>query len=223
MVLIFRLLCRLHSSYCTRVCVSLTDVEIKLTPLSSTKFAAGRPSEQAHAVGNFIKTSIVESGALLLEDLSLEPGIHAWKLCIDIVCLSFDGNVADAGLVAAMAALMRLKLPATRQIGDELFITKDAPTPLKIHHVPVPLTCGVFDGIIVTDPSLLEEDLITTHVTVVSTATGQVCGVHKPGGSCTSGQQLNTCLQLCQQHAELLVKTLHAAAEVHKGEGKCNT
>lgn len=50
----------------------------------------------------------------------------------------------------------------------------DAPTPLKIHHVPVPLTCGVFDGIIVTDPSLLEEDLITTHVTVVSTATGQV-------------------------------------------------
>lgn len=66
----------------------------------------------------------VRSGALLLEDLSLEPGIHAWKLCIDIVCLSFDGNVADAGLVAAMAALMRLKLPATRQIGDELFITK---------------------------------------------------------------------------------------------------
>lgn len=66
----------------------------------------------------------VRSGALLLEDLSIEPGVHAWKLCMDIVCLSFDGNVADAGLVAAMAALMRLKLPATLQIGDELFITE---------------------------------------------------------------------------------------------------
>lgn len=56
-----RLLCRLHTSCdCTHACVGLADVEMKLTPLSSTKFAAGRPSEQAHAVGNFIKTSIVE-------------------------------------------------------------------------------------------------------------------------------------------------------------------
>lgn len=133
-----------------------------------------------------------------------------------------------------------------------------------IRHIPLPLTCGVFDGTIITDPSLLEEELLTTNVTVVSTAEGkvrssspclvrnsvccralpaaremllcfnplfdaviaskspktvcgrgatwQVCGVHKPGGSCTSGEQLNECLQLCQQHAEALVQTLKAAA-----------
>lgn len=38
----------------------------------------------------------------------------------------------------------------------------------------MPLTCGVFDGIIIADPSLLEEELLTTHVTVVSTAEGKV-------------------------------------------------
>lgn len=58
-----------------------------------------------------------------------------------------------------------------------LYPRSDTPTPLPIHHVPVPLTCGVFDGTIVTDPSLLEEDLVTTHVTIVSTATGQVTRV----------------------------------------------
>lgn len=36
-----------------------SDVEMKLTPLSSTKFGSGRPSEQAHALGDFIKTSII--------------------------------------------------------------------------------------------------------------------------------------------------------------------
>lgn len=36
------------------------DVEVKLTPLSSTKFGSGRPSEQAQALGNFVKTSIVK-------------------------------------------------------------------------------------------------------------------------------------------------------------------
>ena len=43
---------------------------------------------------------------------------------MDIVCLSFDGNVADAALVAAMGSLMRLKLPGTRRIGDEIFVTE---------------------------------------------------------------------------------------------------
>lgn len=55
-----------------------------------------------------------------------------------------------------------------------LLCPSEIPTQLPIQHVPVPLTCGVFDGIIVTDPSLLEEELVTTQVTVVSTAAGQV-------------------------------------------------
>ncbi len=53
-------------------------------------------------------------------------------------------------------------------------ISSGAPTSLVVRHVPVPLTCGVFDGTIITDPSLLEEELLTTHATVVSTAEGQV-------------------------------------------------
>eukprot|EP00903_Cladosiphon_okamuranus_P019258 g17705.t1 len=196
----------------------MLDVEVKLSPLSSSKFGSGRPSEQAQVLATFIKTSIVESGALVLTDLGIDDGCFAWKLCIDIVCLSFDGNVADAALVAAMGSLMRLKLPGTRRIADEVFVTEDTPTTLVLKHIPLPLTCGLFDGTIITDPSSLEEELLTTHVTVVSTAEGKVCGVHKPGGSCTSGKQLSECMQLCQQHAEALVQTLRAAA-VQPGNG----
>lgn len=49
------------------------------------------------------------------------------------------------------------------------------------------------------------------HIAYVWVATWQVCGVHKPGGSCASGEQLNECLQLCQQHAKAIVQTLKAA------------
>lgn len=69
----------------------------------------------------------IRSGALLLEDLSIEAGTHAWKLCMDIVCLSFDGNLADAALLAAMAALMRLKLPGIQMMDDEVFINDGEP------------------------------------------------------------------------------------------------
>ena len=55
---------------------------------------------------------------------------------------------------------------------------------MVVQHVPVPLTCGVFDGTIITDPSLLEEELLTTHVTVVSTAEGQVSAESNPFYCC---------------------------------------
>lgn len=64
------------------------------------------------------------SKALVLTDLSIEDGSFAWKLCMDLVCLSYDGNLADAALVAAVSALMRLQLPGTRRIDDEIFITE---------------------------------------------------------------------------------------------------
>lgn len=53
-------------------------------------------------------------------------------------------------------------------------VIPETPSPLKVRHVPLPLTCGVFDDTIITDPSLLEEELVTTQVTVVSTADGKV-------------------------------------------------
>lgn len=43
---------------------------------------------------------------------------------MDIVCLSYDGNLADAALIAAMGALMRLQLPGTRRVDDEIFTTE---------------------------------------------------------------------------------------------------
>ncbi len=60
----------------------------------------------------------------MLTDLGIDDGSFAWKLCVDIVCLSFDGNLADAALIAAVGALMRLQLPATRRIDNEIFVTK---------------------------------------------------------------------------------------------------
>lgn len=62
----------------------------------------------------------------MLADLGIDDGCFAWKLCMDIVCLSFDGNLADAALIAAVGALMHLKLPGTRRIDDEIFITNGA-------------------------------------------------------------------------------------------------
>jgi exosome complex component RRP43 len=40
-----------------------------------------------------------------LEELGLVEGESAWTLYADIVCLDYDGSVADACLLALVAAL----------------------------------------------------------------------------------------------------------------------
>jgi exosome complex component RRP43 len=52
------------------------------------------------------------------EDLCIERGRSAWKLCIDVLCLSYEGNVTDAALIAVMACLLRVQLPETVTAED---------------------------------------------------------------------------------------------------------
>lgn len=80
--------------------------------------------DQSAAIYLVLDKSLIRSGALVLTDLSIDDGSFAWKLCMDIVCLSYDGNLADAALIAAMGALMRLQLPGTRRVDDEIFLTE---------------------------------------------------------------------------------------------------
>lgn len=85
------------------------------------------------------------SGALVLTDLAIDDGDFAWKLCMDIVCLSFDGNLADAALVAAMGALTRLQLPGTRRIDDEIFVTEGENNAIGFRCKVIP--CGFWHGV----------------------------------------------------------------------------
>ena len=56
---------------------------------------------------------IAQSKPFSTEDLCIESSHSAWKLLIDVYCLSYDGNITDAALIAVMACLSKLKLPRT--------------------------------------------------------------------------------------------------------------
>jgi exosome complex RNA-binding protein Rrp42 (RNase PH superfamily) len=53
------------------------------------------------------------------QDLCITEGRHVWKLCLDIMCLSHEGSLLDAALLAAAAALSNVKLPPTETTKDD--------------------------------------------------------------------------------------------------------
>ena len=82
---------------------------------------------------------------------------------------------------------------------------------MAIKHIPVALKVGLFDGVLIADPSLFEEDLLATSLTIVQTADKQLCAVHKPGGAAMSGPQLAECMQLSLKHSITVTAMLTAA------------
>ncbi|XP_047463378.1 exosome complex component RRP43 [Mugil cephalus] len=170
---------------------------VDLPPLCSSRFRPGPPAEQAQAASQFIADVIESSEVIKTEDLCIERAKLCWVLYCDIMCLDYDGNILDACVIALLAALKNTRLP-------KVTINKETCAPevnlenrhgLHIHKHPVGASFCVFDdSILIVDPTADEESLSTAQLTVVTDEEGQLCAVHKPGGTSLSAEKLQECI-----------------------------
>ncbi|KAI8874060.1 ribosomal protein S5 domain 2-like protein, partial [Ramicandelaber brevisporus] len=101
---------------------------VEMNATCSASFKGGPPSETAQVVSQYISQilSDEETGPLVIES-----GKIVWCLYIDIVVVAYDGNVLDAALLAALAALADVRLPPAT-IDEKLGATVcDYDTPIS--------------------------------------------------------------------------------------------
>lgn len=128
-----------------------------------------------------------------LDSLCIEEGRSAWAVCVDVVCVSYDGNMADAALLALVAALRDVRVPKP-VVADDGAVTIDPRacypgahaaqgnrhssllstprcagecTRLSVRRACAALTCCVVAGTLVVDPTAFEEEVAETSLTVV--------------------------------------------------------
>jgi len=105
---------------------------------------------------------------------------EAWRLQITFQILQDEGNIDDAYVLAAVAALIDTRLPSTernKKTGLLELTTNDDDDeddgiPLTFKFVPIPLTLGIYDNddtttFLLADPTTQEEPLLQGHLTVV--------------------------------------------------------
>ena len=90
------------------------DIDVQLQPFCSRRHKFGAYSEEALAMGEFLRRTILSKGVIDLADLCIEENVCVWSMKIDVLCLDDDGSVIDAALIATYAALYSLELPALR-------------------------------------------------------------------------------------------------------------
>jgi exosome complex component RRP42 len=144
----------------------------ELIPLASPDFEAGPPREDAIELARVVDRGIRESELIEVNKLCIEPGEKVWIIFIDIHIIDYDGNLFDAASLASLAALMTSTVPAERfEIGE------DYPLPMK--EPPVSCTSVKYNGVVVMDPSLDEEEIAEARLTVATDKNGDIRAMQK--------------------------------------------
>lgn len=154
--------------------VIITNLE--LNPIASPDFEPGPPKEEAIEMARVVDRGIRESGAIDVKKLCITLGESVWIVFIDVHILNDDGNLIDASCLAAIAALLTTTVPNEQQgIGPNM--------PLAMKQVPVGVTLAKIGSKLMVDPSLDEEKVCDTKVTIVSSSDGSVAGMQKMGSA----------------------------------------
>jgi len=144
----------------------------EMIPMASPDFEAGPPRENAIELARVVDRGIRESQVIEVEKLCIEPGEKIWIVFIDIHILDYDGNLFDAASLASLAALYNTTVPAKRfEVGENF--------PLPMKDPPISCTSVKFNNAIVIDPSLDEEEVAETRLTVATDENGDIRAMQK--------------------------------------------
>jgi exosome complex component RRP43 len=194
-----------------RARVGEVQVSVRLSPVCSPAYEYGRAPEQAFALGGFLQR-LAES-MVDLEALVIAEGLACFHLLVDVVCLSDDGNVADASLAALVAALEDLRLPKVAAVDDGagagdasappefVQLGEERPDKVRFRFRPTATSFGLFGDRIVVDPTHEEMAVLDGAFTVVVTDTGAVAGVYKASGPPLAPADLDACIETATERA----------------------
>ncbi|MCZ7356492.1 MAG: exosome complex protein Rrp42 [Candidatus Methanoperedens sp.] len=173
--------------------VIITNLE--LIPLASPVFEAGPPREDAIELARVVDRGIRESQSIDLSKLCITPGEKVWMVFIDVHVLDDGGNIMDAASLGSVAALLTAKLPNKRfDLGED--------TDVPMREVPVSVTAVEIGGAIMLDPSLDEESIAGTKLTVTSNQDGAISAMQKSGVHPLTTEQINYIVDIAIEKAK---------------------
>jgi|SRR3990172_7122173 len=155
-------------------------VSAELLPLSSERFEGGPPKFPAIEVGRLTDRAIRESKFIDMEKLCIKEGEKVWAVFIDIYSLNYDGNLIDAAGIAAVAALKSARMPKYDEETGKIVYGEltDKKIPLS-KDFPIIITAHKIGDKWLVDPTLEEEDVSETKVTIGATEEGSISSIQK--------------------------------------------
>ena len=181
-------------------------VNVELLPLSNPDFEAGPPGEEAIEIARVVDRGLRESKAIDTRKLCLQEGEKVWAVSIDICTINAAGNLLDASALAAVAALKNARFPTYD--GKTVDYKSMTDKKLPIARFPVSVTVTKISDFFLVDPTVEEEVVIDSRLTVAITDGGKICAMQKGGNSPLSIEDVSRMIDLAVSKAAELSKQL---------------
>jgi exosome complex component RRP43 len=206
--------------------VGLLTVNVQVLSMAGAPGKSGSERGSSSAcLGEFVRENVLHH--VDLPSLCVEEAVLVWALSLTVYCVDNDGNVEDAMLLAATAALRDARLPSVRLVddlpaGDIDCADTNAPTEdkalavvsrersvaLVLHDYSLAVSFALFDRHLLLDPTREEEAVSDARITLVLRPSGELRAVHKPGGAPISVAAVGNCLDLAKTRLAALVNML---------------
>ncbi|UXD21792.1 exosome complex exonuclease [Ignicoccus pacificus DSM 13166] len=188
------------------------NVNAELVPLASPEFEPGPPDENAIELARVVDRALRESHAIDMSELVLIPGEKVWVVWVDIYVLDHDGNLFDASMLAAMAALMDAKIPNHQVLEDgSVEILGPGVEPLPIRKKVVSVTLGILGDTFIVDPSLEEEAVADGKIFFAFDDSGNIVGIQKSGPAWLDFKKVSVAMEIARNRYHNVLAALNKA------------
>ncbi len=188
-------------------------VNAEFVPLASPYFEPGPPDENAIELARVVDRSLREVMAVDRKSLVLIPGEKVWIIFVDLYVLDHDGNLFDASMLAAMAALLNARLPEYEELetGEINVIKEKKAEPLKINHIVVSSTVARIGDVFVVDPNLDEEVVADSRLFMAFDEQKRIVGVQKTGIGGLRPEEIIKMIEIGKESVGVYFKALREA------------
>lgn len=139
-------------------------VNAELLPLASTSYETGPPSPESIEFARVVDRGIRAGNCIDLKSLLIEEK-KSWSVFVDLYVLNADGNLFDAGYLAAMSALLCAKVP---KYEDGKMVQGERAKSLKIDNIVASTTFGKIGSSLLLDMATDEESIADARLTIAT-------------------------------------------------------
>ncbi len=184
-------------------------VNAEFSPMAAPHFEAGPPGEEAVEVARVVDRGIRHSDIIDKQKLAIIPGEQVFILFVDLYVLGYNGNMFDAGELAAVKALMNTKLPKYEIVDGEVKLVPEW-TLLEIEDYPVSVTIAKIGNTLVVDPNANEERVLDSRITFALNSRSEIVSVQKGEAGTFTVNEIEQAIEMAQEVSPKLREILKA-------------
>ncbi len=136
----------------------------ELLPVASPHYETGPPSPEAIELARVIDRGIRAANMVDTKSLFIEAE-KVWEVYTDIYVINYDGNLFDAGTLAAVTALSTARMP---KYESEKVIREGNLEKFKVNNLVTSCTFAKISGSILLDPDGNEESCMDGRLTITN-------------------------------------------------------